>query len=72
MIGQHALSDLVFYTVTGLNAEGRSKLGVGEDAKAAVVALEKNSGRIRWAKALSERSESSPVAVYDAEGNVFR
>ena len=71
VIGQHALSDLVFYTVTGLNAEGRSKLGVGEDAKAAVVALEKNSGRIRWAKALSERSESSPVAVYDAEGNGY-
>jgi outer membrane protein assembly factor BamB len=33
------------------------------------VALEKETGRIRWAKGLSDRSESSPVAVYDADGN---
>ena len=69
VIGQKGLKDLVFYTVTGLNAEGRQTLGCGEDAKAALVALEKETGRIRWARELSDRSESSPVAVYDTEGN---
>lgn len=71
VIGQHGLDDLVFFTVTGLNPDGRSKLGVEDDAKAAIVALEKNSGRIRWAKGLADRSESSPVAVYDKEGNGY-
>lgn len=69
VIGQNDLDDLVFFTVTGLDAEGRSLLGVGEDTKAAIVALDKDSGTIRWAKGLSDRSESSPVAVYDKEGH---
>ena len=69
VIGQNGLDDLVFFTVTGLDADGRSTLGVSEETKAAVVALEKETGRIRWAKGLSDRSESSPVAVYDKEGN---
>ena len=69
VIGQKDLDDLVFFTVTGLDAEGRSLLGVGEDTKAAIVALDKDSGTIRWAKGLSDRSESSPVAVYDKEGH---
>ena len=69
VIGQNGLSDLVFFTVTGLDEEGRTMLGVSEDTKAAVAALEKETGKIRWAKGLSDRSESSPVAVYDKEGN---
>jgi hypothetical protein len=69
VIGQNGLGDLVYFTVTGLDAEGRSALGTGEDAKAALVALEKETGRIRWAKGLADRSESSPVAVYDEDGN---
>ena len=69
VIGQRGLSSLVYFTVTGLNEEGRSALGVSADTKAALVALEKETGRIRWAKGLSDRSESSPVAVYDADGN---
>ena len=71
VIGRRALDGLVYFTVTGLNAEGRTALGVGEDTKAALVALEKDSGRIRWAKGLSDRCESSPVAVYDTEGNGY-
>ena len=71
VIGQHGLSDLVYFTVTGLDAEGRGKLGVDENTKAAIVALEKDSGRIRWTRGLSDRSESSPVAVYDADGNGY-
>ena len=69
MIGQKSLSDLVYFTVTGLDEEGRTMLGVGEDTKAALVALEKKTGEISWVKGLSDRSESSPVAVYDKAGN---
>ena len=69
VIGKNGLDDLVYFTVTGLDAEGRSVLGTGEDAKAALVALEKETGRIRWAKGLADRSEASPVAVYDTDGN---
>ena len=68
VIGEHDLRDLVYFTVTGLNEEGRQSLGVGEETQAALVALEKENGRIRWAKALSSRSESSPMAVYDKGG----
>jgi len=71
VIGQRSLSGLVYFTVTGLNEEGRAALGAGEETKAALVALDKETGSIRWAKALSDRSESSPVAVYDAEGNGY-
>ena len=69
VIGQNGLDGLVFFTVTGLNEEGRATLGVGAEDPAAVVALEKESGKVRWAKGLSSRSESSPVAVYDRDGN---
>ena len=69
VIGQNGLGDLVYFTVTGLNDEGRSMLNVPAETKAALLALEKETGRIRWTKGLSDRSESSPVAVYDAEGN---
>lgn len=69
VIGQNGLNELVFFTVTGLNEEGRSTLGLGEDAKAALVALDKGTGALRWAKGLTERSESSPVAVYDQNGS---
>jgi hypothetical protein len=69
VIGQKGLGELVFFTVTGLDAEGRTMLGVGEETKAAIVAIEKETGKIRWSKGFGDRSESSPVAVYDKEGN---
>ena len=69
VIGQNGLSGLVFFTVTGLNDEGRESLGVSADTRAALVALDKENGKMRWAAALPSRSESSPVAVYDADGN---
>ena len=68
-VGQYELRDLVFFTVTGLDAEGRNTLGLGEDAKAAVIALEKDTGAVRWAAPLGAQSESSPAAVYDEGGN---
>ena len=69
VIGQNRLKEIVYFTVTGLNDAGCSALGVAEGTKAALAAIDKESGEVRWAKALSARSESSPVAVYDAEGN---
>ena len=69
VIGQHALSRLVYYTVTGLSDDGRQKLGLTDEAPAALIALEKETGEVVWAYGLSSRSESSPLAVYDKEGN---
>ncbi len=69
VIGENRLSGLVYFTVTGLNDDGRSKLNVHGDTKAALVALDKETGKIAWAYGLSDRSVSSPIAVYDGEGN---
>ena len=69
MIGENKLKGLVYFTVTGLNDDGRAKLNVSGDTKAALVALEKETGKIAWAFGLSDRSVSSPIAVYDKKGN---
>ena len=69
VIGENKLKGLVYFTVTGLNDDGRSKLNVHGDAKAALMALEKETGKIVWAYGLSDRSVSSPIAVYDSDGN---
>ena len=69
VIGQNGLDDLVYFTVTGLNEEGRNTLGVSGEAKAALVALKKETGAVCWVKELSDRSESSPVAVYSENGS---
>ena len=68
VIGEYGLSELVYFTVTGLNDEGRSRLGAGPETKAALIALDKETGRICWSLELSDRSESSPMAVYDEDG----
>ena len=68
LIGQQGLSDLVWFTVTGLSEEGRSELNLPEGEEAALVALDKATGQVRWVQGLGERAESSPVAVYDSEG----
>ena len=69
IIGQHKLNDLVYFTVTGLSEEGRQQLGLSGETQAALIALEKESGKIVWSYGLSSRSESSPIAVYDKEEN---
>ncbi len=69
VIGQGALDSLVYFTVTGLSEEGVSKLGLHSDAKAALIALDKDTGSIAWSFGLSSRSESSPIALYDEAGN---
>ena len=69
VIGQNALNDLVYFTVTGLSEEGRERLHLGAEEPAALIALEKETGEVAWAFGLSSRSESSPIAVYDEQGN---
>ena len=69
VIGENKLKGLVYFTVTGLNDDGRVKLNVSGGTKAALVALEKETGKIVWAYGLSDRSVSSPIAVYDSDGN---
>lgn len=69
VVGEHNLSGLVYFTVTGLSEDGRANLGVGGEAKAALVALDKETGKRAWARGMDSRCESSPVAVYDKEGN---
>jgi len=69
VIGQQKLKDLVYFTVTGLSEEGRVKLNLSGDEKSALIALNKDSGKIVWAMGMESRTESSPVAVYDKDGN---
>ena len=68
VVGQGSLSEYVYFTVTGLNDEGRETLGLHNEEAAALVALDKSTGKKVWAVGLEARSESSPVAVYDESG----
>ena len=69
MIGTGGLDDLAFFTVTGLNEEGRGTLGLPGDTEAAVIALEKKTGAVRWARPFTDRCVSSPVGIYGEDGN---
>ena len=69
VIGEKNLKDLVYFTVTGLSEEGREKLGLTGEENSALIALDKETGRVEWAMGMESRTESSPVAVYDKEGN---
>ena len=67
VVGQNALSEYVYYTVNNLSEEGRERLGVSESA--ALIALRKDDGSTVWARGLAGCAYSSPVAVYDENGN---
>ena len=69
VVGENRLNELVYFTVTGASDEGRETLGLGEQDVAALLALDKETGEVKWAVGLESRTESSPVAVYDGEGN---
>ena len=69
VVGQNGLDGMVFFTVTGLNDQGRTLLDLPEGTRAAVVALDKEGGDLCWAAGLPDRSVSSPCAVYDEGGN---
>ena len=60
VIGQNSVSDLVFFTVNKVSGGG-SKL----------LALEKSTGRLVWEHAMADEAISSPVAVYNANGDAW-
>ena len=68
LVGQNQLDGLVYFTVTGISEDAKSDLRLPEDAKAVLLALDRKTGRVAWSRGLPARTESSPVAVYDAEG----
>ena len=59
VVGQHAISDRVIFTV---NYAGAGSL---------VLALDKLSGELLWSTQLEAKAGSSPVAVYNEEGDAW-
>lgn len=68
LVGQNQLAGLVYFTVTGISEDAKSELRLPEDTKAVLLALDQQTGRIVWTHDMTDRAESSPVAVYDADG----
>ncbi len=60
VIGQHSISDLVIFTVNKVK-DGGSK----------VIALSKQTGSLVWERALTSEAVSSPVAVYNDNGDAW-
>lgn len=71
VVGQNGLSEMVYFTVTGLSKAGTQELfGDAESAAAAVLlAMDKTTGDIVWQQELDSYSYSSPVAAYSDEGD---
>ena len=69
LIGQNGLENLVFYTVTGLSDDGRAQLKLHDEETSALIALDKETGKLVWAFGMASRSESSPIAMYDEAGS---
>ena len=69
VIGTGPLDSMVYFTVTGLNEEGRKTLGLSEEAESALIALDKAEGAVRWVRPFPDACVSSPVGIYDQEGN---
>ena len=71
VVGQNPLSDMVYFTVTGLSKAGTQALFSDAEAAAPAVllALDKQTGDIIWKQELDSYSYSSPVAVYSDYGD---
>ena len=69
VIGTDGLNGCVYYTLSNLSAAGGEQLfGEKKAVPAALVCLDKESGRVRWTYPLASYTYSSPVAVYNEEG----
>ena len=66
--GRDALDGLVYYTVTGLTPAQREALGLRAGEQSALLALSKDTGETAWAYGMEASCLSSPVAVYDEQG----
>ena len=60
IIGQNSISHLVIFTVNMVEGGGSK-----------ILALDKQTGRVVWEKALTDQAISSPVAVYNAAGEAW-
>ncbi|MGN0745486.1 MAG: PQQ-binding-like beta-propeller repeat protein [Aristaeellaceae bacterium] len=71
VVGQNSLSDMVYFTLTGLSKAGTQAIfsNAEEAAPAVLVAMDKESGDIVWKQELDSYSYSSPVAVYSDYGD---
>ncbi|MGN1020877.1 MAG: hypothetical protein ACI4O7_10990 [Aristaeellaceae bacterium] len=71
VVGQNTLSDLVYFTMTGLSKAGTQALISDAEAAAPalLLALDKNTGDIIWMQELDSYCYSSPVAVYSDYGD---
>ena len=70
VIGDKDIDGLVIYTVSCLTTDpGVTLEGEGEGkASGAIIALNKEDGKVAWARRLDDYSHSSPVAVYSESG----
>ena len=71
VVGQNSLSDMVYFTMTGLSKAGTQALFSDAEAAAPAVllAMDKRTGDIVWKQELDSYSYSSPVAVYSDYGD---
>ena len=70
VIGEHELDGLVYYALSNVSESGAKSI-FGDSASACegvLLALEKTSGRIMWARELESYAYASPVAVYSEAG----
>ena len=68
VVGRHELDDLIYYTITGLTRSGRKELGLAGMERSALIAMDKRTGATAWVYGMDGYCCSSPVAVYDEEG----
>lgn len=69
VIGQNQLGDLVYFTLSSVDASDAESLTGKTGMQAAVLlALNKETGEVVWAKPMDAYSYSSPVAVYNEAG----
>ncbi len=70
VIGQHGLSDLVYFTLSNVSKTGAKELFADADGALAGVtlAMDKSTGDVVWAMELDSYAYASPVAVYAEDG----
>lgn len=69
VVGQNGLSDLVYFTLSSVSATGAKELNDSAAMAGVLIALNKETGKVVWHKEMDAYCYSSPVAVYDADGN---
>lgn len=68
VIGQNGLSDLVYFTLSSVSATGAEKLSGDKAIPGVIIAFSKATGEVVWHKSMEAYCYSSPVAVYDENG----